>query len=79
MCAKSSNLNFGGFSKESFYHDSKLTLDWHDHEGCGDADETGIADFLVENVSHDQGGKRCRPHVMNKDRDEIESIDIVGY
>lgn len=59
--------------------DAKLTLDWYNHEDCGDADEASIADLLIENISHDQGGERCRPHMMNKDGDEIESVDIIGY
>ena len=62
-----------------FIDDTKLTLDWYDYKDCSDADEASIADLLVENISHDQGRERCRPHIMNYDGDEIESIDIIGH
>lgn len=76
------NLFFYKFQKRSFTRlnrNARLTLDRYNHEDCGDANETGIADLQIKNISHDQGRKRCRPHVMNKDGDEIESIDIVGH
>lgn len=60
-------------------HGGKLTLDRHNHEDRGDADETGVPDLGVEDVRYDHGGHRRRPHVMNEDGDEIKSIDIVGH
>lgn len=57
----------------------QLTLDGNDDKNGSDSDESGIASLDPQKIANYNGRQRSRPHVIDKNRYEIESVDIIGY
>lgn len=49
----------------------------NDQEDGENSNKSRVAHFLEQQVTDDNGEEWCRPHRVDKDRDQVEAVDIV--